>query len=104
MSMDDDFIKREDAMNTMCDCCHSQSYCTYEKDRCCKYMDKFLTIKSADVRHVVHAEWDADGKCTACGKRWNEYMHDSGDDWGYFDPMPPFCLNCGADMRGYMQT
>ena len=58
----------------------------------------FHSIPAADVRPVVHARWGADGKCSACGNRWNEYLHDNGDDCGYFDPMPPFCLNCGAMM------
>ena len=37
-------------------------------------------------------------KCSACGKDWDENMVAHGEDWGYFDPMPQFCPNCGAEM------
>ena len=37
--------------------------------------------------------------CSVCKLPWNYYMTDDGDDWGYFDPMPKFCPNCGAKMR-----
>ena len=87
--MPDEYIKRADAI------------ATYEKASIST--ERLKAIPAADVRPVVHAEWDADGKCTACGKRWDEYMHDNGDDWGYFDPMPPFCLNRGAQMDADMR-
>ena len=37
--------------------------------------------------------------CSVCKLPWNYYMTGNGDDWGYFDPMPKFCPNCGAKMR-----
>ena len=46
--------------------------------------------------------WYVDGEtehCSVCKLPWNYYMTMNGDDIGYFDPMPNFCLNCGADMR-----
>lgn len=27
-------------------------------------------------------------------------MVQNADDWGYFDPMPDYCPNCGAKMDG----
>lgn len=56
-------------------------------------------IPAADVVEVKHGEWVC-GVCSACGKAWDEDMSAHGDDWGYFDPMPPFCNNCGAKMDG----
>ena len=38
-------------------------------------------------------------RCSVCKLPWNYYMTMNGDDMGYFDPMPNFCPNCGADMR-----
>lgn len=55
-------------------------------------------IPEADVQPVVHGQWDCDGRCSACKKRWDEDMRAHGQDWGYFDPMPPYCNNCGARM------
>ena len=37
--------------------------------------------------------------CSVCGLPWNYHMTMDGDDTGYFDPMPNFCPNCGAEMR-----
>lgn len=56
-----------------------------------------LGIPSADVAPVVHGRWDGDN-CTACKLPWNYNMTQDADDWGYFDPMPDYCPNCGARM------
>jgi hypothetical protein len=56
-----------------------------------------LGIPSADVAPVVHGRWDGDN-CTACKLPWNYNMTQDADDWGYFDPMPDYCPNCGAKM------
>nr|DAL94246.1 MAG TPA: zinc-ribbon domain protein [Caudoviricetes sp.] len=53
-----------------------------------------LGIPSADVAPVVHGRWDGDN-CTACKLPWNYNMTQDADDWGYFDPMPDYCPNCG---------
>ena len=57
-----------------------------------------LGIPSADVAPVVHGRWDGDN-CTACKLPWNYNMTQDADDWGYFDPMPDYCPNCGAKMN-----
>lgn len=54
---------------------------------------------AADVAQVVHGRWDGD-TCTACKLPWNYQMVQDADDWGYFDPMPDYCPNCGARMDG----
>jgi hypothetical protein len=56
-----------------------------------------LGIPSVDVAPVVHGRWDGDN-CTACKLPWNYNMTQDADDWGYFDPMPDYCPNCGARM------
>lgn len=58
----------------------------------------FLEETAAAVE-VVHGRWDGDN-CTNCKLPWNYLMRANGDDWGYFDPMPPYCPNCGAKMDG----
>ena len=51
----------------------------------------------ADVAPVVHGRWDV-YNCTVCKLPWNYNMTQNADDWGYFDPMPDYCPNCGAKM------
>lgn len=50
-----------------------------------------------EAKPVVHAHWEGD-TCSHCKLRWKENMYDDADDWGYFDPMPDYCCNCGAQM------
>lgn len=54
---------------------------------------------TVDAVPVVHGEWIGD-TCSVCDKDWNYNMVADADDWGYFDPMPDFCPNCGARMDG----
>ena len=54
---------------------------------------------AADVAPVRHGRWDGDN-CTVCKLPWNYNMTQDADDWGYFDPMPDYCPNCGAKMDG----
>ena len=53
---------------------------------------------SVEAKEVVHGKWIGN-TCSACVLNWNENMVNNADDWGYFEPMPNFCPNCGADMR-----
>ena len=59
---------------------------------------KLRDIPTVEARPVVNGEWEGN-TCNACDMRWDENMVNDADDWGYFDPMPNFCPNCGADMR-----
>lgn len=52
---------------------------------------------AADVVPVRHGKWDGND-CTICKLPWNYNMTQDADDWGYFDPMPNYCPNCGAKM------
>ena len=52
--------------------------------------------------NIPKGHWYVRGEteyCSVCNLPWNYNMTMNGDDWGYFDPMPNFCPNCGADMR-----
>ena len=64
---------------------------------CDDYHDAIDRIPAADVAPVVHGRWDGDN-CTVCKLPWNYNMTQNADDWGYFDPMPDYCPNCGARM------
>lgn len=71
-----------------------------------KRTDRYFDVKfdienfpAADVVPVVHGKWDGN-TCTACNLPWNWNMVQDADDWGYFDPMPDYCPNCGAKMEG----
>lgn len=57
------------------------------------------SVPAADVVPVAHGWWDGDN-CTACKLPWKWNMVQDADDWGYFDPMPDYCPNCGAKMDG----
>ena len=90
-----DYIKREDVQNVINTWIEQP-----DKDLRAKLIQHDLNaIPAADVREVVHGRW-IDGKCTACRKYWDDEMVMHADDCGYFDPMPPFCPNCGAMMDG----
>lgn len=58
-----------------------------------------IDAPAADVAPVVHGRWDGND-CTVCKLPWNYNMVQDADDWGYFDPMPDYCPNCGAKMDG----
>ena len=60
-------------------------------------------IHPADVRPVVRGHWIGaynDLKCSVCGKNWDELRTADGEDWGYWEDIPPYCPNCGAKMTG----
>lgn len=57
------------------------------------------SIPASDVAPVRHGRWDG-GTCTHCKLPWDYNMVQNADDWGYMDPMPNFCPNCGAKMDG----
>ena len=59
-----------------------------------KKMPKGIIVDIAPVRH---GRWGGDN-CTVCKLPWNYNMTQDADDWGYFDPMPDYCPNCGAKM------
>ena len=46
---------------------------------------------------VVHAKWDANGRCTNCR---NQAFNESADNDCDFDMDTPFCPWCGAKMDG----
>lgn len=66
---------------------------------CGSAVECILAEPAADVAPVVHGRWDGD-TCTACKLPWKYNMVQDADDWGYFDPMPDYCPNCGAKMDG----
>lgn len=55
-----------------------------------------LSVRAADVAPVVHAEWDSEERCTACGERSTEGL--DAEKWNYW--LPDYCPHCGAKMDG----
>ena len=55
-------------------------------------VDTFADIPAADVAPVVHAKWDANGRCTNCGEHAPFYSMAST----YHES--PYCFECGAKM------
>lgn len=70
--------------------------------------DAVLMVKSmvhsaptADVAPVVHARWNADGRCTNCGGHAPYYRQNGAEGIGmaeYYES--PYCFGCGAKMDG----
>lgn len=77
-----DFISREAALD-MCDD-------DYDRIR-------IRGLPAADVRPVVRGKWGLDPQCPVCGE--DRYKGLDADIWADWEP--PFCPNCGADMRPY---
>ena len=71
----------------------------YERCRFEEWLEQQPTI---EAKPVVHAHWEG-GTCLHCKLSWDDGMVDNADDWGYFDPMPAYCLNCGAQMDEEVQ-
>lgn len=66
-----------------------------------KITDKpaWMVVRDAPTVYVkegVYGKWDDNGNCSACGK--NIYNDIDADFWSCYQP--PYCPNCGADMRG----
>ena len=83
-----DYIDRENYCKTICRC--DREYC--DKEKC-----PIWNAPAADVRPVVRGRWEPGNQnCTVCGE--SKFKGLDADVWA--DWMPPFCPNCGADMRG----
>lgn len=61
-----------------------------------RFEQQYQNVK--DWQPVKHGHWNMDGECSVCKLPWNHLMTANAQDWGYFDPMPPYCPNCGAKM------
>ena len=89
-----DYISREAALADF-------ESCNAEKPNWTPQRVKTLLLRqpAADAAEVVHGKWDGND-CTVCKLPWNYNMVQDADEWGYFDPMPEYCPNCGAKMDG----
>jgi NAD-dependent SIR2 family protein deacetylase len=72
----------------------NHSYSTMMLYEVADMIDDAPTIEAVPA---VHGKWIGN-TCSACGMNWDENMVNNADDWGYFEPMPNFCPNCGAKM------
>ena len=93
----DEYIKREAAIerlkkNLYASNPGSFSYLCFQDA-----INSVQEIPAADVEPVKRGRWDGD-TCTSCNLPWNYNMTQNAQDWGYFDPMPDYCPNCGARM------
>lgn len=94
-----EYIEREAIMEfpirkDHCDKEHANEHFIFGIESVLEYVENLPT---ADVAPVVHGRWDGND-CTVCKLPWNYNMVQDADDWGYFDPMPDYCPNCGAKM------
>ena len=101
----DEYIKRQTIMEfpirkDHCDKEHANEHFIFGIESVLEYVEN---LPSADVAPVVHGWWDGNN-CTVCKLPWNYNMVQDADDWGYFDPMPDYCPNCGAKMDGDVEN
>ena len=104
--MENDYIKRSDAIKTICGDC--EYYSTNDCEDC--RLDRLTKIPAADVRPMVRGKWEkhedfdtygggrfVEWVCSECDKRlrgdWvirNSHIEET--------PTENYCPNCGADM------
>ena len=87
--MPKEYIERGHAVGAVLDV-----YCdTPDIDLSCeKFEAAILKIPAADVAPVVHAKWDANGRCTNCGGHAPFYCMTSTYHKSHY------CFECGARM------
>ena len=99
----DEAIKLLDPKTTKEALAEIEYYCGFSGDAACvAAIEDACMLAVEALKEVKEGYWYVDGEtehCSVCKLPWNYYMTDDGDDWGYFDPMPKFCPNCGAKMR-----
>ncbi len=83
----DDYIKREQALKLI----ESGGIWGWSKNA---LYGEMKDLPAADVAPVVHAFWNSDEKCSACGEKSTEGL--DAEKWNYW--LPPFCPHCGAKM------
>lgn len=83
----DDCIKREQALKLI----ESAVGVGWSKN---VLYDAMQALPAADVAPVIHAFWNSDERCSACGEKSTEGL--DAEKWNYW--MPPFCPHCGAKM------
>lgn len=97
----DEYISKEEALNEIrrkCICGHLPFRSnTPEGIMILEAIRVIDSMPAADVRPVVRGEWEpGDCNCPVCKE--NKFKGLDADIWA--DWQPPFCPNCGADMRG----
>lgn len=80
--------KRHCTENKFChdECMYSENACPYD-----------MAIEALKEPEQKKGQWvDGESKCPVCGE--DKFKNLDADIWA--DWKPPFCPNCGADMRG----
>lgn len=101
-----DYIDRDAAIAALDDFRLNQTVSKYATVMQCKAARDAISratkvlesLPAPDVEPVKHGRWNGD-TCTSCNLPWNYNMTQNAQDWGYFDPMPDYCHNCGAKMN-----
>lgn len=64
-----------------------------------KIINHIECAPTVEAKLVVHGEWVHEWNCSECGCSYMDYA-DGDSCRDYSHPLPNFCPNCGADMRG----
>lgn len=89
--MEDDLIRRGDAVTVLCDACGNAA-CPKGLIPSCSYGDRMRNLPAVDAVEVVHSNWGKDptvAECMNCGAIFPAFLR--FHEW---------CPNCGARMDG----
>lgn len=92
------YIKREDALKSICEYCSEKEMCADANVHCAEYAD-IKAIPAADVAPVRHGKWIEDSdEDEETESAWNcsECHHTF---WFYEPLLYQYCPNCGAKME-----
>ena len=65
-------------------------------------IDAIRWVDDAEYPYPIEGKWCGSHRemiCSECKKPWNDLMVCDADDTGYWCIDPPYCPNCGAEMR-----
>lgn len=88
----DELISRQELLKKI----YSQAHKNPNAYKLSRYAELLaLEAPTVDAVPVVHGKWECGKPCPCCGE--DRFKGLDADIWADWEP--PFCPNCGADMR-----
>lgn len=96
----DEYVTKDTLKETLIDWSCNASYIEVETKWA---LEEIKNIPAADVAPIKHGYWKPDKYggtyCSICNLSPDDLRVDDANDWGRWDPFPPYCPNCGAKMN-----